>query len=373
MFSFPLFKAIIRQETLRRQQRKFKVQKCKPQNIWTWDVIRNKITIVGCKQMKFNKDAPRYRAGKGELIGGTGGITRMCPAGNFLEMYKIDKTFRIYPPEILDPKETDPNMPWMSNSVADVGSANKIVARVFIQSHEAVNEAPLRKDIKKEEIIVLSHKSKELLLSCEKTYLEFFKKYEECVKQFKEGKVKKEGNVFPSFPLIDNLDDITVAFLSNAKKFIETEAKITNEFFQTHFDGPRFDIITDWVKKNLPNQKEFSNFLESTNDKLKHITDLRNHQEHPQKNKKTHINNFRLLPHNQIGFPTWHVTGNEEFDIRTDMDNIINFLMQFFEVLMFNCIMINLNTKLIYKVEDIPEEQRDKNCPIRFKLVVRLV
>lgn len=62
------------------------------------------------EKMKFDKNAPRYGAGHGELKGGTGGIIKMCPAVDYLEVYKVDKTFRIYTPESLDPKETDPNM-----------------------------------------------------------------------------------------------------------------------------------------------------------------------------------------------------------------------------------------------------------------------
>jgi hypothetical protein len=320
--------------------------------------------------METSKKYPRDSAGYVDLEGGTGPITQMCPAGDFLEVYKIDKTFRIHTPEKLDPERKDPIMSFVVTSIDGIGSKHPIVARVFIQSSEALKNSPLRKEINKDQIVILSHNCKELLISCEKAYLEFLQKYEECIKQFEEGKVRKARNVVPSFPSIDNLDHITAVFLSNAKKIIEGGAKIINEFFQTSFNGPRFDVIIKWAEKNHGDKEEFVKFLESVNENLKYVTDLRNHQEHPQKNKKTHINNFRLLPHQQIGTPSWHLTGSKEVDIRSDMQNIIPFLMQFFEVLLFNCIMINLNTAFPYKVTEIPEDKRDENCPIRYKLEI---
>jgi len=258
----------------------------------------------------------------------------------------------------------------MVTSIDGVGSKNSIVARIFIQTHEALKNALLKKELNKEEIIVLSHSCKEFLLSCEKAFLEFNEKYGECKRKFEEGKVKRERNILSEFPTIDNLDQIAAVFLSNAKKIIETEAKIVNGFFNTSFNGPRFDVIIKWAEENIPDKTEFITFLKSTNDELWYITDLRNHQEHPQKDRKTHINNFRILPDNQIGLPSWYVTGNEEADMRSDMSHAIEFLMQFFEVLMFHCILINLDTKFPFKVTEVPEGQRDKNCPIRYKLEI---
>jgi hypothetical protein len=55
------------------------------------------------------KILPRHAAGSFELLGGTGGITGMCSCGEFLEMYKVDKTYRVQSPEGIDPKQTNPN------------------------------------------------------------------------------------------------------------------------------------------------------------------------------------------------------------------------------------------------------------------------
>lgn len=121
------------------------------------------------KIKNYSRDCPGYV----DLEGGTGPITQMCSTSDFLEVYKIDKTFRIHTPENLDPERKDPNMSFVVTSIDDIGSKHPIVARIFIQSSEALKNSPLRKEINKDQVLGLSHNCKELLISCEKAYLEF--------------------------------------------------------------------------------------------------------------------------------------------------------------------------------------------------------
>ena len=101
----------------------------------------------------------RFGAGQLELKGGTGGITAMCSCGEFLEVYKIDTTFRIHTPGSLDPETTNPNMMWVAQQVADVGSGNPVVARVLLQSDRLLRSAMLPRHIENESIIILLRES----------------------------------------------------------------------------------------------------------------------------------------------------------------------------------------------------------------------
>jgi hypothetical protein len=320
--------------------------------------------------MKFNKDAPRYRAGHGELKEGTGPITKMCPTAEFLEVYKIDKTFHIRAPENLDPEEKDPNMGWTSSCVANVGSGNHIVARVFIQGCEALQNVSLKGGINKKEIIQLLHQSKELLLSSEKAYLTIKSQCDECLDKLQKGEVEKKGNIYNSFPVVENIELNTATFLMNAKKFIETQAKIINEIFHSSFNGPRFDIIIKWVEQEHADEDKFISFLKAYNEGLERITNLRNAQEHPEKNRKLHVNNVRLLPENKVAEPSWYITREQETAIRPEMEAMIKFLIEFSETLLLFCIMITLETWIPYKVVEIPEDRRDQSCPVRFQIQI---
>lgn len=93
----------------------------------------------------------------------------MCSCGEFLEIYKIDKTFQVKSPESIDPKETNPNAMCVTSPVADVGSANPVVARVLLQGHEILKAAAFDHKINKEAVTKQLHSCKELLLAYENT------------------------------------------------------------------------------------------------------------------------------------------------------------------------------------------------------------
>ncbi|MEN6385162.1 MAG: hypothetical protein ABFD79_08170, partial [Phycisphaerales bacterium] len=275
--------------------------------------------------MKFDKNAPRYRAGHGELEGGTGGIIKMCSAVDYLEIYKVDKTFRIYPPESLDPEETDPNMHWMSKPVADVGSGNRIVARVFIQASEAITNAPLAANINKDDILRCMHHCKECLLVCENKQKLVFEETERICELCSSGILKKEGHHFVDFPQIDHLEEYCASFLGNAKLTIQTLAELINCFYKTNFDGPRFDKVIEWAKKALKHNENFINYLEKSQLGMKFIVDFRNAQEHPKHNKKLIVENFALKPGNKISIPQWYISGEEPYPIHSTMAATIDF------------------------------------------------
>src|SRR6266508_202381 len=95
-----------------------------------------------------------------ELQGGTGPITAMCSCGEFLEIYKTDKTFRVQDPDTFDPGATNDNAPWLASPVADVGSSNIIIARVLLQAQEILRGAPIARQVDIEGTLQLLHRCK---------------------------------------------------------------------------------------------------------------------------------------------------------------------------------------------------------------------
>lgn len=318
------------------------------------------------KKMKFNKDAPRYRAGHGELISGTGGITRMCPAGDFIEFYKIDKTFRIYTPEDLDPKEVDPNMPWMSKPVADVGSANSVVARVFIQSWEAIKNTPLKDDVNKEDVLRCMHRCKELLLICTDRHVSINNEVEQICEMIQKKKLKSKGRHVESFPQVEKLEERCAEFLGNAKNIIQTLAELINVFYKTAFDGPRFDKIVKWAEINLWQNKLFLQYLKEIASGIKNIVDFRNAQEHPKKGEKLTIENFTIRPGGIVSVPIWYINDEKPTDIHHSMKYIAEFLMDISEGIFLYCVMDNIGSSIPFIVREVPDTALDSQCPIKY-------
>ncbi len=318
--------------------------------------------------MKFNENSPRYRAGHAELEGGTGGITRMCSAGDFLEVYKIDKTFRIYTPESLDPNETDPNMQSMSKPVADVGSSNRIVARVFIQASEAIKSTPVAININKDEVLRCMHRCKEQLLICENKQLFICKEVERINQIFLTEQLKKEGNHLMNFPQVDNLNEYCGVFLNNAKLTIQTLAELINIFYKTTFDGPRFDKVVEWSRTALKHNADFIQLLQYIQPFMKHIVDIRNAQEHPKECRKLVIENFILKPHNVISVPVWHITNEGPVAIHNEMTGIIDFLINVVEVTFLYCLMDNIKSSFPFIVRSIDDSELNPICPTKYRV-----
>lgn len=320
--------------------------------------------------MGKNRKAPRYQAGHVDLTQGSGPITKMCAMRDGLKVYKVDTTFRIKSPETLDPEEINPNMPWTASPVANVGSGNIVVARVFIQAYDAIQNKRLKSHINKDNALRIMRKCKENLLACEKSANTVNQQVNEIVERIQKKQVKRERNVYNPLPQVDNLEDSVGSFLRNAKQCIQNLANLVNVFYQTEFEGPRFDKVLKWASKGLRHNKPFQEFLSSCNTKLKFIADLRNAQEHPNEEKQLHIDNFKINPEGSFERPNWHITGASETDIALDMQGITMFLVEFSESLFLHCLIDNIETNLPYQVVEIPKNERDHNCPVRYHVEI---
>jgi len=168
----------------------------------------------------MSKKGLRFGGGSLEMKGGTGGITQMCSCGDFLEIFKVDTTFRVQSPESLDPEETNPDMPWVVTHISDVGSGNKIVARVLLQSKEILDKAILQSDIDAEALICILHECKELLLVCQEVASGIKTEVDEIIEKIhkKEIPVDKPSRSLNPFPQVQRLEERCSMFLVSSKR-----------------------------------------------------------------------------------------------------------------------------------------------------------
>ena len=286
----------------------------------------------------------------------------MCPTSNFMEVYKVDKTFRLYGPENLDPEEVDLNMKWMHTSAADVGSSNRIVARVFIQASETLDVAPLNKRICKDEIRDRMHRCKEYLLVCDARCQLVTHEVEQVIQARKNG--LPDGST--EFPQVSKLEESCASFLSSAKQTVQTLAEMFNAFYSTDFNGPRFDRIIKWAEVRLSHIPSFVDFLQQINPDLKQIVDLRNAQEHPHAGRELIIKNFVLIPGERIALPHWYITNGQRTTIHRDMADIIDFLVIVSETVFLKSLMDNIDDPFPYAIRTVDDSEIDPACPIKY-------
>lgn len=295
----------------------------------------------------------------------------MCPCGDFLEIYKIDKTFRVKTPETIDPDETNPDCPWIASPLSDVGSANPIIARVLLQGHEILNASMFEVDVNKEAIVEKLHACKEALVACENVVKNVVGHIDRIIEeiQSKGISIDTAGRTLNPFPQIPNLYIECGTFLVLANRSIKLICELPTLFIDLDRSDSNFDHLGRRLEKAIGPSEPLTEFVKANADSVRHLVDLRNFHEHPG-SLKTEIENFSLSPDARIQVPTWHVSNEPPIPIREEMLASIDFLIQLAEMMLIYLVLLRLSKKFPFIVIEIPVGDIDPNVPIRYRLSI---
>jgi hypothetical protein len=320
------------------------------------------------------KNLPRHAAGAFELKEGTGGITGMCPCGDFLEIYKIDKTFRVQSPESIDPQQTNPNAMWVTTPISDDGSKNPIISRTMLQSHEILKGAWFERDIDKKAIILTLHACKENLLACDKIAKKISNQTNNIITKIQGEGIGTEKNArgLNPFPHITDLITDCDTFLTKAKRAIKSICELPLHFYSIDSSDNNFQNLSRCLASIIRPDSRLLNFINENAALIKHIIDLRNYKEHPG-NRKTIIDNFRCTPDIKIVVPQWYITGKDSTPptpIKEEMGDIVNYLLEITETMLILLVMDAVKKGIPFIIEKTPDSQINPAAPIKFNLSI---
>ena len=312
---------------------------------------------------------PRHSAGSFDMQEGTGPITGMQPCGEFLEMYKVDKTFRIKSPENIDPDETNPNAIWISSPVDDVGSGNPIVARAFLQNCDMLNAGKFDQEIDKDTIIMTLHGCKEALIVCDKICNRVTKSVTDICQMIENRAIESDnhGRGLNPFPHIKNLDTDCGTFLVQANRVIKILCGLPSQFLPLSNTDSNFEYLSKRIEKESIEAPILLEFLKRNAQGLHYLIKLRNFHEHP-KEIKTIINNFTLLPDFAIQIPTWHLSGKDKRSIHEEMKAAVTFLLEIVEMTFIHTVMASLSKSFPYRIQK--ETNIDEANPKQYRLTI---
>lgn len=298
----------------------------------------------------------------------------MCSCGDFLEIYKIDKTFRVRTPESIDPKETNPNAPWVASPVSDVGSANPIVARVLLQSHEILKAAAFDGELDKDAITKQLHSCKEAILACERMAGTVGSHIDRIIAEMIEQGIAKDnhGRGFNPFPQVPNLDTDCGTFLVQVNRAIKLVCELPTLFVRLERTDSNFDHLGKRLVTAIGMDTPLVQFITSNAMSVRYLIDLRNFHEHP-KDVSTVINNFHVTPSGEVAAPTWQLSGTKNSEprpIKEEMVAAIDFLVQVAEAMLIHLVLHRISPQFPFIVEEIPDEDIDSKLPIKFRLSI---
>jgi hypothetical protein len=273
-------------------------------------------------------------------------------------------------PDTVDPLRTNPNALWINAKIDDVGSASPAVSRTFIMASHVLKVADFEPPIDSASVLVQMHRIKSALVLCERVAAQYASAIKAELDAFKETGYRLDpgGRAFERFPVLKDLDHHATSFLINAKRAIQEVCALVCLFWTFDKDHSKFHQLAKDVEKQLGSDNQFVKFVNGYVDRVSRVVELRNFQEHGTTAKRLHVENFRLMPSNQIRAPGWYLDGENPRDISSDMTAISSFLIDLAEGVFVGCVDQQLSRRfpLCFESIKIP----DPIVPVRFRLTI---
>lgn len=316
---------------------------------------------------------PRDAAGSMELKGGTGPILHMISFGDFMEVYKADKTFRIRSPKAVDPTDADPNAPWIVLNAADVGCAHPIVARAIIQSRRFLKEVMTTRNIDDEAALAILHRAKEGLLACEAAMVKLHRAVHSVVEAIEAQGVQwsKDARAINPFPHVNDLDALCGDFLVKANRHIRSICDLASCFVDMERKHSNFDHLYKELEAKLGPDALPTQLVALNRTFIRRIVEMRNFDEHASESR-TVFHNFELgpAPDYHLLTPSWEVVGkvaHPREDICRDSHQIVGGLLELTEWTVIHGVMQWRNPRFGHYVGEIEEEKIDPTCPVLYR------
>lgn len=324
---------------------------------------------------RMNKPFARRDSGGAFTLppGGTGPITAMCPLpGNHLELYTIDATFKVQTPETIDPNRTNPDALWVNAKIDDVGSACPAVARSFLMASEVLKQHNIAWGFDGDTVLVQMHKLKGLLVANDKIVRRYSESLtREMAATTGDGvRLDSGGRALTHFPVTPDLESEVTTFLTNAKRAIREVCLLVGLFWPLQRPHSRLDHLVNELSSRLGDTSPVVKYLTASLDFAARVVKLRNGQEHhATSTNRLYVDNFRMMPTNQIRQPVWYLEGETPQDIQAHMAVIAGRLIDLVEGAFVGCVVHKLPDRFP-RMCFVHVEQPPAEAPVKFKLII---
>lgn len=257
--------------------------------------------------------------------------------------------------------------PFTFVKVADYGTNNPIVARTFYQSQQLLNLYGFDKEFEK--------RNSEVMWEIQRQLLDCYEKSASITKEIESSKLtfKEKAKDDPSFhPWIMNLDTRLESFFQSAKLGLRNIGGILQLFFHKDF-GHFYHKALKWATGQFGEDDPFTKTLSRHSKWIAEVIDTRNAAEHPDEKPRGrfHVDNFRMRRGNsrvELKEPLWWLTDDQPHIVSTVLPMIVEQLLQLSEELYVTSL-IKQDSPMAVEIKEIPEENRDKSAPVRFRAI----
>lgn len=303
--------------------------------------------------------------------GEKGEIITMIDFGEFMEVYTEESTYKLMTPDSIDPKREHQNVPWVYTKISDFGASNPLVANTVIMVNEFLRQLYSNGDSNRIQIISKARDIKNVLLNYLLSLQSLIDNSNFEIKKFIENESVMNGKAHAYFPQLKELDGYATDFLISAKRCIQEVSVMVNFFLPLKSKHGRIDRLLQDVKTNHQDATMLINVLKEHLPMCVHIYNLRNAQEHAATTDAPLIvNNFSFENGSELNPPKWGVKGQGFKCVHEEANEILWFLITFFEEVFLSCVSLVFPT--FPKYEIVFNENPVKKNPVRYRLHLSL-
>ena len=268
-------------------------------------------------------------------------------------------------------------MVFQIKKVSDHGTANPIVARLSMQTHELIQFCSIEKELKNKVFELYHDRIQPRVLTCDEIAQEISSEILAIAEELNEKgfDTQSHGRII-EVPHLIRLEPRVEQYLYSYKSALRELSAIFNYFFDTNFNEARFDKILKWSESYFGEENELSRLLKEDHRLwIQKVVAMRNAIEHPGGySGYLHIHNFELLPEDHSEYPkviepTWHLNDEPAVSIAKDLLTNTDNLLTFCEDMLVVC-MVNKGTPSMLRIVEIPESERNNSAPIRLRMVL---
>lgn len=301
-------------------------------------------------------------------------IREMISRGHGLFLITTTKIMRIRSPDEIDPALEHHDVPWEQSVFLPHGSSDPLVARTILQTARL---AEIFFGKESEQYVRLSDISWEVMSSLIliRTIRERLDRRISEIVSIIEGDIEKytKGNSPTPLPIVEYYDIEFRSFINEVRRALNKISELFSVLTPMNFDRGHFHTAQAWATKERGADSLLAQMLANDQRWIRTWIDMRSALEHPTKEKFVETLNFSLEADRNIRLPTWRFV-HPEYDMARPQNLLdvfeicINNVLKFFEDLQIA--LVDGHLPDLHKVEfgEIPEENRDKNAPMRYEI-----
>lgn len=244
------------------------------------------------------------------------------------------------------------------------------VARLVIQGSDILRICQVD-DEKKTDANGALIRLHERMVPLQKTLDEIEAKVEEGFQEYaSKGDDFNWGLPIQKIPSVPNLLSLGEGFLQSAKIAIAATTDVIGAFYGIQFDH-RFDKVVKWAEEQFGADDPFTQNAKICEAFVKQVLRFRDAIEHPSSGR-FFVTNIQIAQHDGkwlFGRPGWGIEGDGPMDMLSDMETLIERIVEIVEIFVIELFFKLKPPQFPLHVEEIPFEERNPECPIRFRVV----